>query len=319
MESLSGKRVLVTGATGFIGGHLVRRLVQEGALVHALVRRRSDGSAVEGLPSSVRTHELDLTDEAALSACITEVKPEGVFHLAAVNQSFGNVSSLSDLIAVNTEATLRLMELCKEEQLLFFVNTDTFVQVGAKSHPIREDDVLEPTELYGISRVPGTLCARMLGKSQALPYITLRVFTPYGPFVQKGKIHYTLITKALLGEKITLTDPAVTRDFIYIDDLIDLYLLAALRAKEYPGEVFNAGTGQSTTLEALAGLVLAAAGSKSSVEYVGGNVSYDAARWQADTSKVEELLGWRPSVSLVDGVERTVAWFGGHEDYWRTV
>ena len=242
-----------------------------------------------------------------------------MFHLAAANQSFGTIPTLESLVRVNVEATLRLMELTKTEPLLFFVNTDSFVQVGAKARPLRETDTLEPTEFYGISKIPGTLYAQTLGKS-GKPFVTLRVFTPYGPYLQKGKVLYTMITNALLGQDCTLTSSTVMRDFIYIDDLIDLYVLAALNASSYPGEVFNAGSGTGTSLGTLACVVEDEAGSQNKIHFgTTSDISYDSALWEADMTNVREKFNWEPSVSLGQGVSKTVAWFREHKDYWNDV
>ncbi len=316
MEDFKGKNIMITGAGGFIGSAIVRRLVTLGAQVHAIIRPGSDQLRLTEVVSDITIREVDITDQLEMENTLSEIAPQGIFHLAATSQRFGFVPSIDALIDTNIRATIKLMD--KTEASTFFVNTDTFAVVGGKQTPLREDDALEPTEFYGISRIPATLYGGVLGRIHAKPIVTVRVFTPYGPFVQKGKLPYEVITRALSNTNIDLTRPEVTRDFIYIDDLVELYLRAGTHAKKYPGHVFNGGGGKAVTLEEFSSLVQEETCSESVVRWSGTAVSYDSGRSEADLTKVRNLLGWNPSTSLRDGVRETIEWFRTHSDYWRS-
>lgn len=304
-----GKTVLVTGGAGFIGSFLIRRLALLGASVHLLLRPGGDRGRVVDILASVAVHDVDINDTKRTSALLAEVKPSGVFHLAAVSQSFGNIPTFDELVATNILATVKLMDAAVLCGCDFFVNTGTFAEIGSKDHPIREDDILEPKEFYGISRIPATLYTTALGREEGKPFATVRVFTPYGPVMQKGKLVREVIERALHGETIKLTKPEVTRDFIYVEDLVELYLAVAEQVKEFPGRVWNGGSGVATTLEELAQTVRMLTQSKSEIAWSGKEVSYDRARWQADMTKVNRLLSWSPRHDLRAGLEKTIAWY----------
>ncbi len=317
LTSLKDKKILVTGGAGFIGANLVRRLIEEGADVHLFLRPSSKRNRLEDIIKLVTVHEVDLSDEEKVRALMLEIKPNGVFHLAAVNQFFGYVPTVDELTATNIVATTKLMDAVDTVDYDFFVNTGTFTEVGAKEAPLREDDVCEPTEFYSISRIPGTLYGQALAKTKGKPIVTIRVFTPYGPFGDTTKIVHKVITHALSGAQVTLSRPTVTRDFIYIDDLVDLYITVASHAREQKGHIFNGGSGVATSLGELSALVLKCTDSQSEVEWASADgPAYDNARWQADTSKVEKLLLWKPAHTLPEGLQKTAEWFRAHQDYW---
>jgi nucleoside-diphosphate-sugar epimerase len=316
MEDFKGKSIVVTGAGGFIGSAIARRLVTLGARVYAVIRPSGDQSRLAEIVNDITIYEADVTNQSHMENVLSKSVPDGVFHLAAVSQRFGSVPSIDALIDTNIRATIKFMDAIAPST--FFVNTDTFAVVGAKQTPLRESDTFEPTELYGISRIPATLYGGVLGRMKGRPITTVRVFTPYGPFVQKEKLPYEVITHALSNAEIVLTRPEVTRDFIHTDDLVDLYLRAGMSAHKYPGHVFNGGGGRAVTLEEFANLVREETRSESMVRWSGTAVSYDSGRSAADLTKVRDLLGWQPSTPLREGIRKTIEWFRDHPDYWRS-
>lgn len=316
MDTFKNKTILVTGGAGFVGSHLVRRLCREGARVHLLLRQGGDRSRLADVVNDITVHDTDMTDAVAVERVVATVAPSGVFHLAAVSQSFGSVPTIDDLVDVNIRASLHLMDVMQKHEYDFFVNTSSFVEVGKQSIALREDMKVEPTEIYGISRLPALFYGQALGRI-GKPIVTVRVFTPYGPWLQKRKLLYQIITQALSDAPISLTSKAVNRDFIYVDDLVDLYLEVARGASKYPGAIFNGGSGTATTLEEVTALILRLTGSHSIVMWQDTTVSYDAGYWQADTTNVCEMLKWQRAHSLEEGITDTIEWFKSHEAYWR--
>lgn len=314
---LQGKKIVVTGGSGFIGSHLVKRLVTEGAQVHVFLRATSTLARIQTVIDAITMHHVDLVDREAVHILIKSIQPDGIFHLAATNQSYSFVPTPSDLVAGNVLATVNLLDALQELPYDFFVQAGSFGEVGTKNEPIREDHICEPTEFYSISKLSATLYGQAVGKIKTKPVVTIRVFTPYGPFMQSGKIVTQLIEGALTGKEVTLSAPSVTRDFIYIDDLIDLFILVSGRAKDFPGEIFNGGTGVATELGVLVSEVEGCTNGRIPAIWSDNLASYDHTIWQADMSKVATKLQWSPRIRLDEGVRKSVKWFKNNQDYWR--
>jgi nucleoside-diphosphate-sugar epimerase len=301
MNNSEMKKALVTGGSGFVGSHLVERLSTLGFDIHVATRRDAPGRNV---------HVLDITDPPAVQALVRELRPQHVFHLAASNIMSGVTASAEDVVNVNVLGTLNLLRAAKDVTVESFVMTGSFLEYGAKDHPVRESDLCEPAELYAVSKLSATLLARSFGRTERLPVIVFRLFTPYGPRVQKGRLVHEVIKNALASEPILLTHRDNARDFVHVDDVCTLLVEGSERAKEYAGEIFNLGSGRKTRLEDLVALVLKAADSSSVPRWEAlPSLAYDADSWQADMTKTFAAFAWRPRVAIADGVAETVATF----------
>jgi nucleoside-diphosphate-sugar epimerase len=295
------QKALVTGGSGFVGSHLVERLSALGFEVHSTTR--------SGAPAR-NVHVLDISDAPAVQALVRHIQPQHIFHLAASNIMSGVTSPADDVVNVNILGTLNLLRAAKDVALESFVITGSFLEYGVKGRPVRENDMCEPAELYAISKLSATLLGRSFGRTEHIPVIVFRLFTPYGPRVQKGRLVHEVIKNALANEPIPLTHRDNARDFIHVDDVCALLVEGSERAKEYAGETFNLGSGQKTRLEDLVTLVLRAAGSSSLPRWEAlPGLAYDANSWQADMTKTFEAFAWRPRVAIADGIADTVAFF----------
>lgn len=306
-------KILITGAAGFVGSHLTRACIMKGYDVSLLLKPSSDTSRIQDILSEVRVVSGDLTDASRLKDIMEEVKPKGIFHLAASTVMSGKTASPDEVIKSNILGTVNLMNAASDARMDFFVNSGTFLEYAPQKRALKESDPSEPSELYSISKLSGTMYGKAVSRSKNLPIITLRVFTPYGPSLQKGRLVYEMIMHALKNKEIALTDPSTTRDFIFVEDLVNCYLAAAEKAKEYPGEIFNAGSGNATTLEELVKLVLSLTDSKSRAVWGKTPSVYDASLWQADMEKTFSSFVWRPEHDLKQGLEKTIEWYRKHE------
>ena len=293
------KRILVTGGTGFIGSNLVKRLLKEGAEVFVLARESSNFGRLNEVLGKVRFRISDLSDAAGLKKIVQEVKPDGVFHLGATTIMSGFIAEQKMIKEVNVLGTKNLLEALSGIDYDFFINTSTFTENA-------DDD-------YAKSKREAAEFCINYAKKNAKPIVTLRLFTPYGPFIQKGRLIFNVLKKAMIGEDIEMTSPGVSRDFIYIDDLVDLYFTAAECAKENIGEAFNAGSGVKTTLKEVVDSAISITNSQSKVHW--GTlpvVSYDSFDIQADISKTISCLGWKPKTSFEEGLKKTYEWLKGN-------
>lgn len=302
--------VLLTGASGFVGSHLARALVAQGKEVHALVRKSSNLWRLKEILPTLQLYCGDLAERESIERVVTRVKPRGVFHLGVSNVISGQGEGNEALIKTNLSGTVALLDAAAASGFDFFIAVGSFLEYGPKDHAVKESELCEPVELYGVAKLAGTLYGCALARAKKLPILALRLFTPYGPLNEPKRLTHMLIASALAGMPISLTSPSVSRDFIFVDDVVALLLEASERAKEFSGEIFNAGTGVRTTLGEVVSLVLKETGSKSKVEWGGfRDVAYDSEHWQADMAKTFSHFSWRPKHSLHDGLLKTIEHF----------
>lgn len=294
-----GKKIFVTGATGFIGSNLVRRLVKEGAGVFLLARENSNFWRLNDVLEKVKFKISDLSDFENIKRIIHNILPDGVFHLAASMMVGGKILEPEKVTKVNMDAVRNILEHIPKSS--FFINTGTF-----------SDGEIDK---FNKSKFEGTAYCADFGRNNQRPIVTLRVFTPYGPYMQKGRFVSDVLVGMSKNENIRVGSPDVARDFIFVDDLVDLYFAAAEKAQENCGEVFDAGSGVSTTLDEAVITALRVTNSLSKI--VWGNVpklSYDAEKIQADTEKNEIRLLWKPKTMLDDGFQKTYDWLKENAD-----
>lgn len=308
--------ILVTGATGFVGGALVRRLVGLGREVHVFARPKSDTWRLDDLAGRFFRHDVDLRDAAAVQASVAEIKPSVIYHLA----TYGGFASQRDteaIFAANLSGTINLLRACEKVGFDCFVNTGSSSEYGVKQAPMRESDLPEPIGDYGVSKVASTLHCRSEALVKGLPVVTLRLFSPYGPWDDPKRFIPYLIGSLLKGASPKVSTPGSVRDWVYIEDVLDLYLQTDALAR-CAGEIVNVGSGVQSSLGDVAQLVEKFAGSRTKVGWGGvASQRIEPTCWLADVGKARELIGWQPATDLASGLAQTVAWMRGHLDLYR--
>lgn len=302
------KRVLITGAAGFVGANLARRLLRDGHEVHLLLRGAQDAWRIEALRADVRLHPADLEDRAAVAQTVARARPEWVFHLAA-HGAYSWESDARRIAATNVVGTANLIDACLRTGFEVLVNTGSSSEYGLKDHPPGEDEPLEPNSQYAATKASATLLCRCTARSRNVRMPTLRLYSVYGPYEEPNRVVPALIVYGMRGALPPLTNPDTGRDFVYVDDVVDAYLLAATRNATDPAAVYNVGSGTQTSLRTLVELARRTLGV--AAEPVWGTMqdrSWDTTVWFADPRKIAAELGWRPAHTLEDGFRRTVDW-----------
>jgi nucleoside-diphosphate-sugar epimerase len=299
---LAGRRVLVTGATGFLGGNLVRALARAGAETRALVRRAS-----AGLPDGVEPHVADLRDVEATTRAVTAARPELVLHLAAAPGHPADAAARADALAVTVGGTANLLEALRTAPPARLVHAGSSLEYGTSTRPMRESDPPAPVTARGAAKAAATALTLAFGAETATEVAVVRPFSVYGPGERRPRLVPTVVDAALRGEPIRLTGPGIARDFVYVDDVTDAFLLAATMPAA-AGEVLNAGTGRQTTNEELAATLAAVLGRELDVRPGEHEARpWDTGTWVADTAKAEGVLGWSARRDLATGLEATLA------------
>jgi nucleoside-diphosphate-sugar epimerase len=302
---LPDRRTLVTGAAGFIGANLARRLADEGQDVHLVVRPGSDPWRLEGLGGHVALHEVDLTDADAVGRLVRTVAPEVVFHTAA-HGAYPAQSDVRRMLAVNVHGTVNLLLACVEHGFRSFVHTGSSSEYGFKDHPPLETDHLEPNSDYAVTKAAATLYCRLVAATRDANVTTLRLYSAYGPWEEPTRLVPTLVTRGLARGFPDLVDPRVARDYVYVDDVVEACLAAASAAT---GGIYNVGTGVQTTL----GEAVTAAQDVMSIPGAPrwGTMQgrpWDTHVWISEPTLIEQTLGWRARVGFAEGLRRTVEW-----------
>jgi nucleoside-diphosphate-sugar epimerase len=303
--------VLVTGATGFIGANLTRRLIALGARVHVLIRPGTNLWRLEDVASGLALHGVDMNDRAGLSAAVRRAAPEIVFHLAADGAARHDAGA-AQLFATNVLGTLNLLDAAEPLAYRRFVHIGGSSEYGPRDAPLRETARLEPVTPYGASKAAATLAAQQYARAHGRPIAILRPFSVYGPWESSSRLIPTATLAALEGRDLSLTSPGYRRDLVHVDDVVEACVIAATRDVT-PGEIVNVGTGRQSSNEEVVGIIERVSGcviQKRVGEYR-ARLS-DTTHWVADTAKAEQVLGWKASRSLEAGLRDSVAWWAAH-------
>ena len=212
---------------------------------------------------------------------------------------------------------MNLIDACKETGFDLFVNTGSSSEYGIKTDPMKETDLPEPRNIYGISKIASTLYCQAVALNENLPIVTMRLFSPYGDFEDSSRLIPSVILSCLRGKNPEISSPEFVRDFIYIEDVIDLYEQLP-DADITAGNIFNAGTGKQHSVGEVADIIARITGNQ--VKPVVGlprRWPNEPKNWQADMSKTSDSLHWAPKYELDAGLTKSVEWFENHQHLYQ--
>ncbi|HEX2118887.1 MAG TPA: GDP-mannose 4,6-dehydratase [Acidimicrobiales bacterium] len=316
MGSWEGRRVLVTGGEGFIGSHLVDRLVAEGATVRALVHYNpfgrwgwlSDRAAdVEILAGDVR--------DADRVAKVVEGN-EVVFHLAALIGIPYSYDAPESYVQTNVLGTYNVLSGCRRAGVERLVQTSTSEVYGSALRvPIDESHPLQPQSPYSASKIGGDMLALSFFHSFQLPVAVIRPFNTYGPRQSARAVIPAVLGQIYSGsEELRVGATTPTRDFNYVEDTVRGFLAVA-HCDRALGNVVNIGSGREISVRDLIDLVVKISGRNVRVVVDEDRLRPEGSEVQrllCDNTRAREWAGWEPQVSLEEGLERTAAWVQEH-------
>lgn len=307
--------VLVTGAGGFIGSHLVEELARRGAEVRAFVRynSRNDYGWLETIDpevtDSVEVFRGDLANPEAVARAA-----EGrdcIFHLGALIPIPYSYVHPREFVSVNTVGTLNVLEAARRHGTTRVVHTSTSEVYGtAVRVPIDEDHPLQAQSPYAATKIGADQLALSYFRAFGLPVVVARPFNTYGPRQSARAVIPTIITQALSRDRIEIGSLSPTRDFVFVDDIVG-GMIACAEAPGIEGEVINLGTGIEVAIAEILERVLAAVGRDLPFEVDANRQrppSSEVEQLLADARTAERLLGWKAAVSLEEGLARTIDW-----------
>lgn len=304
---MKSKRILITGASGFIGSNLLRRLLWLGFKhVHIVLRPSSDTWRICDIRNAAHEYEGDITDLPFLKKVVKEARPEVIFHCAI----YGGYPFQKDedrTFLTNFNGTVNLVRVCRDIRYKSFVNLGSSSEYGIKDGPMKETDLLEPFSVYGVSKAAATLYAQAAALKDKKPITTIRPFSVFGPYEDPGRLMPSIIKAGLTGAELIVRSPRAVRDYVYIDDAVDLLIAAASKGRSLG--IINLGGARQRTVKEIVRIVSKVSGNKIRVKYAeASGPVLDPDPWQADMSKAKKLLGWRMKTSFEDGIKHTMEW-----------
>lgn len=317
MKRSKKEKVLVTGADGFIGSHLVERLVREGFRVKAFTFYNSFNSwgwldtLPPGILDKIEIFAGDIRDPYGVRSAVKG--SDAVIHLAALIAIPFSYHSPDAYVDTNIKGVMNVLQAAKDYGVSKIIITSTSEVYGtAKYVPIDEGHPLQPQSPYSATKIAADALAESFCRSFNLPVVIARPFNTYGPRQSIRGVIPTIIIQALnKKKKINLGSLHPTRDFNYVLDTCKGFQ-CLLGCNEALGKTVNIGSGREVSIGKLAELILELTGSSA-------QITFEEIRQRPANSEVERLLcdnrlmskltGWRPEVSLEDGLEKTVAWF----------
>ncbi|MEA2074367.1 MAG: GDP-mannose 4,6-dehydratase [Euryarchaeota archaeon] len=303
-------KALVTGCAGFIGSHLVERLLVEGFEVVGIdcfTDYYSREIKEANMEDALNHKNFEFCEEDLLDRD-TYPEVDYVFHEAAqagVRASWGK--SFEIYTRNNIEATQKLLEFYKDREIRKFVFASSSSVYGDTELPMQENSLLKPVSPYGVTKLAGENLCYLYWKNYGVPTVSLRYFTVYGPG-QRPDMAIHKFVKAILNEEeiIVFGDGTQTRDFTFVDDVVEANILAA--NSEIEGEVFNVGGGSRISVTDLIKLLEETTEKKARINYIEKQKG-DVRDTLADTGKISNELNWKPRVKIEEGLMRFVDWY----------
>lgn len=299
--------ILVLGASGFIGANLLRLLLKYRSDVYGTASRlpawRLDGLPEENLLLA------DLLIPANLNTLLDHVHPLTIFD--CVSYGAYSFQDEADLIyRTNVNVTVALLEELSRRGIHAYIHAGSSSEYGNLCDGPAEDAPTAPNSHYSVSKCAAAALIHYKGKMNRLPCVNLRLYSIYGPYEDPSRLIPTLISKGMNGELPPFVNPAISRDFVYVDDACEAFIDAALNlAPAHYGESFNIGTGRCTTIGELAETAKSLFGIKAEPQFTMSQRHWDTVNWYANPNKAKNELGWQAKISMEEGLRRMKDWY----------
>ena len=311
------KTYLITGGAGFMGANLKRKILQQNpsATIHIIEPKNTNLWRLADIQNNITLHHLSLIDFKDIQALVTTIKPTTIFHLA----SYGGMPSQQKQIPtfdVNLYGTINLLNACKKVGFDCFINTGSSSEYGKKDSPMKESDILEPNSDYGIAKAAATHYCVKEAMLHNLPIYTIRPFSVYGDYEASTRLIPTVALSFLANKQLNLSNPNNVRDFVYIDDIINAYIILAEKKPSEP-YVFNIGSGKQSSIQDVINALQQI--TQKTVPTHWQSIEprpWEPTQWQANIEQARNVLGWAPLHTLEQGLQKTLQWFEHNQNLY---
>lgn len=305
--NLSEKRILVTGANGFVGGHLCKVLSDQGSNVVSFVRKPS--SKIQHIAEQ---QIVDIRDRLRIRQLVKNLEPQFVVHLASEKRRSVELTAYRSGYESNFFGSLNLIEVCQElKPTPRFIYLGSCEEYGQQQVPFEELAVESPLNAYGASKLAVTKLLQGMIQNYAFPAVILRPTVVYGPSQSEDMFLPTLIQSLMANKRFAMTSGDQSRDFLYVDDLIEAIMLT-LVTPGAQGRVINISSAKPIRIKALAKMTAQMIGRECESLLAFGAKGYrpdETMNYWASNSLAKELLDWTPRVSLEEGLSHTIGYF----------
>ncbi len=301
-------RCLVTGASGFLGSHLVHELIKEGNEVCVVARKSSNLWRLTNDLHHLRIVYSALSELEVVADEVKAFRPECVFHLAwAGGNSRKFVNDVSQVFD-NLPGSLDLVRLSAEAGCSRYLFLGSAVEYGTWKVPVRETDIPEPSSLYGMAKLAATNLTQSLCTQFGIRFCGIRLFWAYGPMDDRLRMIPSVISGLLAGKRPSLTAGEQIWDFLYVEDAVRA--LVCLAESDSASGIFNLGSGVPVTVREMVMQIRDTIDPALDLGF--GDISYPPGQpmhLQADISRLKAAVAWSPNVSIPEGIRRTVDWY----------
>jgi len=322
-DKWNNQTVLVTGAGGFIGSRLIEKLTINGKKVRAFVRytSRAEIGLLKLLPpeilGKVEIIRGDLRDNSAVEQAAKGV--DTIFHLGALISIPYSYVHPVETVQTNVLGTMNILEACRKTGAKLVHTSTSEVYGTALRVPIDEEHPLQGQSPYSASKIGADKLVESYFRSFDVPAITIRPFNTYGPGQSNRAVIPTIITQALSGDIVRLGNLEAVRDFTYLDDTVDGFLLAG-QAEVWDGETYNLGTGEEISIGAIAELIFKIMEKQPDIQLDAKRLrpeKSEVMRLISDNQKARKAFKWRPKIGMEEGLRRTIDWISAHKELYK--
>jgi nucleoside-diphosphate-sugar epimerase len=307
----SDARVLVTGATGFIGSQLTRRLLTDGVDTHVLTSTVSSvlGVRLVDIIDQITVHEGSLADRCAMDAVVEAARPTHVFHLGAYTHVGKSWHRVDECVQTNVQGTANLLQALDGTGYTRFLNVGTSEIYGDIPVPFQEDKPVHPVSPYAASKYAAECFCRVFQQGHGWPIVMVRPFNAYGPRQTVDRIIPEVIIRALRGQSLKMTQGRQTREFNFVEDIAD-GMVRAMLVPGREGELFNICCGEDVSIRDVTETILNLLSNPVKAEF-GALPDRPTEIWtmRGDNSRARDLLGWKPATSLEEGLAKSIEWY----------
>lgn len=297
------KNIIITGGTGFIGSHVLEKLLNEGINIILLKRSYSDIWRIKNLFNKLIVYDIDIIP---LENIFQKNKIDAVIHVATYYKKYHDYNDIENMIFSNITFPTKLLDLCAKYGIKYFINTGTFFEYNIRTLPVKETDGKKPCNLYSSTKISFEDIIKFY--RDKVKSITLRIFSPYGEKDNEYKLIPTLIKKAIYNEEVHLSEGFQKLDFIYVKDIANAYYKVLQNIENLENlESFNIGFGFPYSIREVVSIIQEILNKEIDISW--GKPTKDISICYADINKTKDKLNWKPEYSLKKGLEKTIEYY----------